>query len=30
LNVTRVEDSGFASISNIYYPQIVMLDQMPR
>ncbi|KAI0281883.1 glycoside hydrolase [Russula brevipes] len=29
LNVTRVEDSGFASIGNVYHPQAVLLDQMP-
>jgi mannosyl-oligosaccharide alpha-1,2-mannosidase len=30
LNVTRVADSGFASIGNVYYPQTILLDQMPR
>ncbi|KAI0278972.1 glycoside hydrolase [Russula brevipes] len=29
-NVTRIEDNGFASISNGYCPRTVMLDQMPR
>ncbi|KAI0279663.1 glycoside hydrolase [Russula brevipes] len=29
-NVTRIEDNGFASISNGYYPRTVMPDQMPR